>query len=213
MEHEPERRGSEADGPAVEQLIHCARGGSAEALESLIATCRGYLLLVANQELSSRLRPKAAASDLVQDTFVEAQQGFARFAGRSQHEFLAWLRRILLNNLTDLERRFKQSGKRQIDRELPIEEVDEGRLHLRVLPPHAPSPSQRAMAQERDEQLERAIAELPADYRAVILLHHHHRLSFEEVACQMDRSVEAVRKLWYRAISQLQQRLGDSHAH
>ena len=63
----------------IGQLIAAARGGSASALGQLLEGCRKYLLLVANESLDSDLRPKGGASDLVQETFVQAQRIFERF--------------------------------------------------------------------------------------------------------------------------------------
>src|ERR687883_158141 len=89
-----------------------ARAGSREALGRVLEACRGYLLLVAERELAPDLRPKGGASDLVQQTFLEAQRDFARFRGDSEEELLAWLRRLLLHNVADFSRRFHGTGKR-----------------------------------------------------------------------------------------------------
>jgi RNA polymerase sigma-70 factor (ECF subfamily) len=48
---------------------------------------------------------------------------------------------------------------------------------------------------------------LPADEQAVIVLRHFDSLSFEEVGRRLDRSPEAVRKLFARAIVRLQHML------
>jgi DNA-directed RNA polymerase specialized sigma24 family protein len=49
----------------------------------------------------------------------------------------------------------------------------------------------------------------PENDRQVIIWRQMENLSFEEMAARLDRSVEAVRKLWWRAIKQLEQELGD----
>jgi RNA polymerase sigma-70 factor (ECF subfamily) len=67
------------------------------------------------------------------------------------------------------------------------------------------SPSGHAMARERDEQLERALGNLPDHYRRVILLRHRDNLSFAEIGDVMQLSENAARKLWWRAIERLQQ--------
>ena len=51
------------------------------------------------------------------------------------------------------------------------------------------------------------LAQLPADYRDVLVLRHLEGLSFGEVAERMGRSPGAVRMLWLRAIDQLRERL------
>ena len=75
-------------GEGFGRLIDEARGGSALAMGQLMERCRRYLLLVANDSLDSDLRPKVGASDLVQDTFLEAHQDFSHFHGTTERELL-----------------------------------------------------------------------------------------------------------------------------
>src|SRR5579863_8278393 len=112
-----------ADPPSirVRQWVVEARGGSVAALGQVLELCRHYLLLVANQELDGELRGKEGASDLVQETFLEAHRDFAQFHGATHAELLAWLRRILLNNLSNFRRRYSETDKRQIALELPLD--------------------------------------------------------------------------------------------
>src|SRR5438874_308510 len=79
-------------------LLAAARGGCRQALGALLERYRDYLLLLARAELAPDLRPKEGASDLVQQTFLEAQRDFAAFQGRTEEELLAWLKRLLRNN-------------------------------------------------------------------------------------------------------------------
>jgi WD40 repeat protein len=65
------------------QFLPAARAGSSEALGQALEICRGYLLRVANQGLNADLRAKGGASDLVQETFLEAQRDFGCFQGAS----------------------------------------------------------------------------------------------------------------------------------
>ena len=53
--------------------LAAARAGSREALGRVLESCRGYLLLIAQQELDPALQARGGASDLVQQTFLEAQ--------------------------------------------------------------------------------------------------------------------------------------------
>jgi RNA polymerase sigma-70 factor (ECF subfamily) len=107
----PSSRSGERSG-YVQKCLEEARGGSADALGQVMQVCRQYLLLVANRELEPELQAKGGASDLVQETFLEAQRDFGRFQGSSQAEVLAWLRRILLNNLANFRRRYSGTDKR-----------------------------------------------------------------------------------------------------
>src|SRR6516164_9512157 len=88
-----------------------ARAGDRHALGQALEACRRYLLLVAERQLDPYLRAKGGASDLVQETFLEAQCVFRAFAGTSEAELRAWLRRLLLNNLGHFPRRYRATGK------------------------------------------------------------------------------------------------------
>src|SRR5436190_19888330 len=94
------------------ELVDRARAGSDEALGQLLEGFRPFLLQMAEEDIGSGLRPKAGASDLVQQSFLEAQRDFKSFRGMSREEALAWLRHILQNNLLDLARRYNATDKR-----------------------------------------------------------------------------------------------------
>ena len=164
------------------------------------------MLLVANRELDSSLRPKAGASDLVQETFVEAQKDFRRrFSGTSEQEFYAWLTQILINRVRNHARRYRGTLKRDVTSELPLDVVALGKT-----PPLAardPSPSAFVLAVEEEQQVREAMARLPAHYQRVLFLRNWERRSFGEIAEELQRSEGAARKLWLRAVRQLQQEL------
>ncbi|MEX2286558.1 MAG: sigma-70 family RNA polymerase sigma factor [Planctomycetaceae bacterium] len=198
---------SGSDSVQVTQWVEEARVGSGAAIGQVLEFCRHYLLGVANSELGQDLQAKGGASDLVQETFLEAQRDFAQFRGTTHVEVLAWLRRILLNNLNNFHRRYAESEKRRLSRELSIDEEGPHAAAGRSLAADISSPSSFAVANERSAALDRALDRLPADYREVIVLRHEQALSFAEVGMQMNRTAEAARKLWTRAILCLRQEL------
>jgi RNA polymerase sigma-70 factor, ECF subfamily len=193
--------------PDAALWLSAARGGSREALGNLLEACRDYLLLVANQELDVDLRAKGGASDLVQQTFLEAQRDFGAFQGSSEEELLGWLRRLLVHNLADFTRRYRGTGKRRAEREVMLEADSSDAAPADALAADTPSPSGRAVAREEDEGLERALARLPEDYRQVILLRYQEEHSFDEIGELMGRSANAARKLWLRAVERLRHEL------
>ncbi len=187
--------------PPVERWIREAGGGSGAALGRLLELCRPYLILVADQHLAPNLRAKVSPSDLVQDTCLEAQRDFARFTGSTEGDLLAWLRRILLNNLANVRRHYLGTDKRRVSREVALAETSPAELlnGLRV----EESPSGEAQARERDEELQRALARLPQETRQIVYWRNYDRLTFEDIGRRLDRSAEAVRKTWARAIVEL----------
>lgn len=190
-----------SEGTAIDRQLLAARAGSTDALGEALETCRAYLLLVANQELDPKLSAKGGASDLVQQTFIEAQHAFHRFQGTSNVEWRAWLRRLLLNNVMNFRRHWEESDKRRSSREEPLDERPS-------VAGDEPTPSQAAMADERAAAVRTAMAKLPEAYRTVLTLRHEDDLPFEIIAERMARSADAVRKLWCRAVESLECELG-----
>lgn len=193
---------------SLQMRLQAAREGDAAAKERLFASCRSYLNVAARGELESWLRAKADASDLVQQTLLEAHRDFDRFEGRSEGEWFTWLRRILSHNAADVARRFGKAAKRDVRREVRFADGAASDFSSR---PGAPepaaadaTPSEQLVNADDQLRLAEAICQLPDDYREVVLLRNIQRLPFADVAERMDRSRPAVQMLWTRAIKRLQ---------
>ena len=196
--------------PSLTELIHRARQGDAQCRDRLFEACRSYLAVVARAQVESWLRARVDASDLVQQTMLEAHRDFSRFQGGGQREWLAWLRKILSHNAADFVRRYRGAAKRQVFREVRFRdprETDPG--------PGAPepaaagaTPSQEFLQRDDELLVAAAVAELPPDYQEVVLLRNLERLPFDEVARRMGRSRPAVQMLWMRAIRKLRDAVG-----
>jgi RNA polymerase sigma-70 factor (ECF subfamily) len=185
-------------------LIQAARAGSREALGNVLETYRNYLLLIAERELGDDLRAKGGASDLVQEAFLEAHKDFAQFQGQTEADLRSWLRTLLLNRLSKFARRYRQTQKRGIGSE---ERLDANQDRGIGLAADQPTPSKMLMAGEHAQAVQLALERLPKDYRDVILLRYQEQLTFEEVGLRMQRSADAARKLWWRALVRLQEEL------
>jgi len=191
--------------PSVAELLELARDGDPDSRERLFEMCRNYLAVVARSQVETWLRVKVDASDLVQQTMLEAHRDFARFDGGSEGEWLAWLRGILKHNAADFVRHYRGTAKREERREVRFRNPADS------LSPGAPepagrdaTPSQEFLQLDNELRLTAAVAELPPDYREVIVLRNLQRLSFNEVAERMGRTRPAVQMLWMRAIKKLQ---------
>ena len=192
--------------PGAAQWLPAAQAGSKEALGRMLDACRGYLLLIAGQELDPALRAKGGASDLVQETILEAFRDFTHFQGQSEQELFGWLRRLLLNNVANFGRRYRDTAKRQASAEVPLTGDQSSDLAETLIGGDS-TPSAHAMAHEQIRALEQALECLPDEYRQVILLRYQGELPFEEIGRQMNRSANAAEKLWLRAIERLRQEL------
>jgi RNA polymerase sigma-70 factor (ECF subfamily) len=63
------------------------------------------------------------------------------------------------------------------------------------------------IAGEQGEAIQRTLDRLPEEYRLVIVWHDRDGLPFGEIGRRLDRSADAARRLWSRAIGRLQELL------
>ena len=114
-------------------------------LGEVLQAYRPYLLGVAWQMLPQGLLGKVAPSDVVQETLLRGYREFPEFTGNDWAELVAWLRQILVNQVSDHVRRF-DADKRNVSREVPLEED--------LVDVQAPSPSEPLLTAEEWHRLE-----------------------------------------------------------
>ncbi len=184
--------------------LDAARAGDRDALGMLLQTHWAPLWKQAIVQIDESLQGKQAASDLVQETFFDAQRYFQDFRGSTPGELQTWLKTILSNNVRDVWRHYGVSKKRQISLELPFTSDDEV---VRKKGTESGSPSALFQKQELIEAVQRVLDTLPAHYAMVIRLRHWEALSFETIAAKMEKTPDAVRQLWYRALELFTERM------
>ena len=199
----------------VVDLIRLARDGSGDCLGELLDRYRNYLKLLASSRIPHWVKGRAGSSDVVQEVCVQAHQSFGQFRGSSEGEFLAWLRTVLATRLNRLLEQHVGAEKRDVRRERSLHELANslGRSSVRLeelLIDRAPSPSSAMQRSELLVATSNLMAELPDDYRQVLLLRHIDGLSFTEIGDLMERKPSATRMLWFRAIDRLRELLSQS---
>lgn len=167
---------------------------------------RAYLRLLARLHLDPRLRPKLDPSDVVQQTLLQAVQGFDGFRGKSPAELQAWLRRILARNLAMAVRDLARH-KRDVGREQAALAASSSRLDG-WLAAEQSSPSQQAGRHEEALRLAEALEQLPDAQREALVLQHWQGWSLAEIGQHLGRSPEAVAGLLKRGLKQLRGILG-----
>lgn len=184
----------------VHALIVRARDGDDEACGELIERWRDYLLMIANEDLDPKIQARIAPSDVVQLSMLEAQQNLKHFRGETAVEFQTWVRRILKNKVVDA-RRGQLSKKR-----------GGAHPHVDVFDSTAPpplsdseaTPQTSALLDEQSKLVQTALASLPTEQRDVIRRKTWQDQSFAAIARDLALDENEVRRLWYRAIVQLQ---------
>jgi RNA polymerase sigma-70 factor (ECF subfamily) len=196
----------------VRRLVLRARDGDAEAVGELLEAYRGYLRRLTQYRLAAPLQRRLDASDVVQQTFLEAHRNFAGFAGASEGEWLAWLRTILQANIANAVRDNLVSKKRALGMETSFDDSHGGvpmRARVRA---EAPSPSSEAIRLEQSLKFLDAIAALPPDQARAVRMRHLEGFSLMEIAQAFGRSESAVAGLIKRGVQGLRDRLGSAHA-
>jgi RNA polymerase sigma-70 factor (ECF subfamily) len=170
-----------------------------------------YLRLLARLQLNPRLQAKLDASDVVQQTLLQAHEHREQFRGRSEAELIGWLRTILANTLAGAVRRFGAEA-RDLGREQSLEHsLAESSARLEGwLAAEQSSPSERVMRHEELVRLAGAIAQLPDEQRHVIELHHLKGLPIADVAESLQRTKPAVMGLLFRGLKKLRSLLREA---
>ena len=189
-------------------LLAKACGGDGEALGTLLQKYRPYLRVMAQRRLDSRLKIRVDPSDVVQTTFLEAHRDLAGFRGKSQGELVAWLRRILDNNLAQAIQRHVFAKKRSIRREKSLDDaVGTSHVLADFLAADQSSPSRRVMRGEAAIRLTVAMQRLPRDQHEAVRLRHLEGCSLAQIAERFGRTEVAVAGLLKRGLRGLRKRL------
>lgn len=154
------------------------------------------LRALVRRRLPDALRKKVGESDIIQDSYLVALKALPRFEPRGEGAFEAWLREIVARRIHEEIRRYAGTAKRNAALEVTGDRRPEpaGRL---------PTASQAAIGRETLDRIRRAMEDLPDAQREVVRLLHDEGLGLAEAADRVDRSPEAVRKLYSRALARL----------
>jgi len=168
---------------------------------------QAWLKLLARLEIDRRFQGKFSESDAVQQTLFEAWRCWERFQGDDEPARLAWLRQILAHQLAHLARHYGATQKRDARREQSLDQTLAQSAHRlgAFLAADQSTPSAIVLRDEQQLQLAKALDNLPADYREVLVLRNLEELSHDDIAARMGRSVGAVRMLWLRALAALRE--------
>ena len=135
----------------------------------------------------------AAAADATQDALVRAWRELPTLG--DPERFAPWLRRILVNRCRDLAR---ADGRRV--RQVPIDAVTDG----------LPASADVTAASDRRADLERAVARLPVEQRAVLALLYFAGLPIREVALTLDIPEGTAKSRLNAGLVALRRSLGDT---
>jgi RNA polymerase sigma-70 factor (ECF subfamily) len=180
------------------RLLVRARDGDAEAREALLERLRPRLVLWASARLGSKLRAEWDPDDLAQEVLLAVHKRLDEFKGSDRRAFLGWIFKVAENRIRDLADRVNAEKRQRT--EIPRRD--------------ATSPSEAAAREEAARRLAEAVARLDEPHRQVIQMRRFEEMEVPEIAKALDRSENAVRILYCRAIAALREEMkqgsGDS---
>jgi RNA polymerase sigma-70 factor (ECF subfamily) len=193
--HSPADTGHNGESTFLERL----KAGDALAFDQLVTLYSGdiYGLLV---RLTGDMEE---AKDLTQETFLRALRNIDSFRGEAGIK--TWLFRIAINESRNRHRWWKR---RHRDTTVSLEgESETLGLSERIASPRAEDPEMAAINHERGQALQKALKELPKNYREVVILRDIEGLTYEEIASALQTNVGTVKSRIARGREELRRKL------
>ncbi len=185
----------------LEELLQRALQQDDVALGQLVEYVREMIRKRASQKLPNSLQSRLDTSDIAQEVCLRIDTGFSDFKGQSSQEFVGWVNRILSNTLAT-QYNHHHTGSRSVGREESADQLG-----------HAArkndNPVKEVLRKERLAKLQAAIQDLPELHRLIFEGRFLQGHSFSELSEMYDITNQYARVLFYRAVQQLKDQLGD----
>jgi len=175
------------------RLIQRAKAGDERALEAVLRRTEGRLRSNVDRRLGPKLRAALRRSDVLQNAYLAMLEALPSFTGDTADEFVAWVTRIVENDIHRQHRWFGAARRRP-----PTRTSERNALAAILLDPTT-SPSAEVAGRERAVLLRKALARIEPDQAQVIELVMLQELTHREAAERMQRSEGACRMLLLRA--------------
>ena len=156
-----------------EAIIRRCLEGDANSYSTLVDRYKAMVYNLAYRMVGD----EDTAKDLAQESFIAAYSGLAQF--RFGSKFSSWLYSIALNKCRDHLRMIKET--------VSTDEIAD------LIPDGSISPERAAAAGQDKDLLQRALNELPADYREVLVLKHIEELSYEDISTITGAGIPALK--------------------
>ena len=175
-------------------LFDKATHGDTHAMNTLVAMLRPHI----EKQLLRYPVAEEDRRDLLQATLMQIVRRLGSFRGDSS--FSTWLFRVTANEALMMMRSQRRHRARLVEG-LDLEDLGS----LPAANDAAAEGRSDAMAAtaERDETVRNALAELPEDYRDVVVAHYHMDLGLQEIADRFRLTESAVRSRLHRARTRL----------
>ncbi len=191
------------DNRTDEEILTSYRRGEAAGLEILVRRHHDDLM----RFLIRLVGERSGAEDVFQETFLQIHTSADSFD--ASRKFKPWLFTIAANKARDLLRR--NTRRRTLDLSAPVSgsrggggagngDGDSGPAFVDLMEVDVPQPGDAIGGSERDEMVQRAVAELPITLREVLLLAYFQRLSYNQIADALGIPLGTVKSRLHAAV-------------
>jgi len=190
----------------VATLIARLRGGDRGALAELFDKHRDKLRRMVQLRLDHRLAGRISASDVLQESYIDALKRIDHYFEKPDQPFFGWLRLVVGQRLADVHREHL-AQKRNAGKDVTIDSPRAGdsACLAAYLLGHLTSPSHAAVKNEAFVQLEEALNQMDSVDREVLALRHFEELSNTDTAEILGIQPAAASKRYVRALAKLKQ--------
>ncbi len=193
--------------PDTELLLKQAHSGDADAVEALFGRYRARLRRMVQLRLSPALRGRVDASDVIQESYLEAVRRLADYLKNPSMPFFIWLRFLVQQQLIDMHRHHADVQGRDPRREVAlydgrIPEASTEMLASQLLG-HFTTPTEALARAEMQMRLQQGLDALEPQEREILALRHFEQLSSSEAARELGISEAAAAKRYLRALKRL----------
>ena len=184
-------------------LVRLCQAGDTAAFDQLVVRYRTRIFGM----IYNMVHSEQDAWDLAQDSFLKAWKSIGRFRGQSS--FYTWIYRIVMNVTIDwLRKKQIKAGGAEFDDSIQLKEVDPA---SKTSPKPDALPSERMEQKEIRSEIDKAIAQLSPEHRAVILMKEIDGMQYHEIAEALGCSIGTVMSRLFYARKKLQNLLKDCY--
>jgi len=197
------------DSSETDRLLQRAAQGDQQGWGDLLVRHRERLRRMVALRLDHRLQGRIDASDVIQETYLEAWSRLADYLRNPTMPFFLWLRFLAGQKLVTLHRHHLGVEMRDPNREVSLfrgslPETSSAALAAQLLG-HDTRPSEAAVRAELKVRLQEVLNTMEALDREVLALRHFEQLTRAEIAQVLDISEAAVSKRYIRALKKLKE--------
>jgi len=182
-------------------LVRRCQAGDTEAFDELVTRYRIRIFSM----IYNMVHSEQDAWDLAQDSFLKAWKSIKRFRGRSS--FYTWIYRIVMNVTIDwLRKKHVKGAGAEFDDAIELKEIDPA---SKTVPKTEALPYETMERKEIRGRIDKAIAQLSPEQRAVILMKEIEGMQYHEIAEALGCSIGTVMSRLFYARKKLQNLLRD----